>query len=354
MAVGRPTGVPAVGRAGAGLLVAALLVQGCASPGDDEPREARGSPPVEACETRRIEHRRGVAELEGVPERIVPVSFRDQDAVLALGVVPVAVQDGYYDTPYLDWPWVEPRLDGAEPQVLAAGEINFEEVAGLRPDLILGAASGLTAQEYRVLSRIAPTVAQLDEYVDFGVPWQASLRAAGRALCREEQAEELITALDAELAAVRARHPELGGASAVVAMSGGPGGAFWVFGPQDSRGRFLRSLGLVQPPQLRALAGDRFVATLSAERLDLVEADLLVWIASEEQRATLEASPMYQRLSAVRDGRVLYLDPEGLLTSAITNTTALNLPFLLDSLVPRIVEALGAAGAAGAEREVSR
>lgn len=350
----------ALGLLGRGGLIALAVVSGCdggAAGGDGASAPAAGSPAAGelagelaggTCGPRTMSHRHGATRLSGDPERVVPLSFRDQEAVLALEEVPVAVQDGYYATPYIEWPWVEPRLEGAEPRVLAAGEVNFEEVAGLRPDLILGAASGLSAQEYRILSTIAPTVGQLPDFVDYGVPWQAGLRAAGVALCRQARAEALVAELESEIEAVRERHRVLTGATGVVAMTGGPGGAIWVFGPQDSRGRFLEALGLRIPEEIEALAGDRFVATLSAERMDLVDADLLIWIATPEQRAALEGTALYQQLEVVREGGVVWLESADLTTAAMTNTTALNLPYLLETLVPRIVEALTARGDARA------
>jgi iron complex transport system substrate-binding protein len=51
-------------------------------------------------------------------------------------------------------------------------DINFERIAALEPDLILGVYSGMTARDYELLPQIAPTVAQTDRYIDYGTPWQ--------------------------------------------------------------------------------------------------------------------------------------------------------------------------------------
>lgn len=307
-------------------------------------RSVAGGEPVGSCGPRGFGHRFGETELQGDPQRIVPVSFRDQDALLALGEMPVAVQDGFYATPYLQWPWVRERVSGEDPKILAAGELNFEQIAAQRPELIIGTASGITEEEYRLLSRIAPTLAQLPQYADFGVPWRETLRTVARAVCRSAAAEERIAAIEQELNDVHRRHPELRTATGLVAMTGGAGGSYWAFGPQDSRSRFLSELGLRQPAEIGELADGSFAATISAERLDLLEADVVLWIASDGQRAELERNPMYQRLDSVREGRVIYLDPDGLLTAAITNTTALNLPYLIEELVPRIVDVVGHSG----------
>ena len=61
------------------------------------------------------------------------------------------------------------------------GELNFELITELDPDLIVATHSGITEQEYEFLSAIAPTLAQPDAYPDFGMPWQAQTELIGQA-----------------------------------------------------------------------------------------------------------------------------------------------------------------------------
>lgn len=327
---------------------ALALVAGC---GGDEAEEGvdgtEDRAPRGGCSGRVVAHRYGRTEIDDVVRRLVPLTVRDQDTALALGVIPVAVRDGFYDRRYVAWPWVGDELRRADPEVLPEGELSFEAIAALEPNLIVGTASGITAREYGILSRIAPTVAQSGEFVDYGAPWQDVTRTLGRALCREEEAEERIVGIEAALADVRDAHPRLAGATGVVAVPGGPDGSYWAYGPQDSRGRFLRSLGLKLPREIAAATGDRFAATISAERLSLLDVDVLIWLATPEQRAALVEHPLYRRLDVHRLGRDLFLPWDGLLTAALTNTSALNLPFLLEELVPEIAGVLESVPATG-------
>lgn len=72
---------------GAAALAAAFL----AACGDED---AGGTPaPTSTPEVRSIEHQYGVTEISGVPERVVTVGWVEQDALLALGVVPVATTE---------------------------------------------------------------------------------------------------------------------------------------------------------------------------------------------------------------------------------------------------------------------
>lgn len=333
------------GRATASaVLLGAAFLLGCSgeSPAPGGERAGVLTEDSRSCAPRVIAHRHGETRIEGVPRRIVPVTVRDQDVLLAFDRLPVAVQDGYYALPYASWPWVAPELAASDPVILPAERLNFEQVAALRPDLILGAASGMSEEEYRVLSRIAPTLGQAPGHMDYGVPWDELTRTVGRAICAEERAETLVAETDALFDEVRDRHPALEGAVGVVAMPGGPDGALWVYAPEDARGRLISRLGLEHPPELRDLTADHFVAVVSRERMDLIDVDVLVWLATDAQRRDLERDPVYMDLAVVRRDAVVYLDPEGPLVAAITNSTPSNLPYALDALVPRLAEAAGA------------
>ncbi len=57
-------------------------------------------------------------------------------------------------------------------------------------------------------------------------------------------------------------------------------GALGVYGPEDVRPQLLAELGFVTPPAVAELVpAGAFHATISQERLDLLEADLLAWLA---------------------------------------------------------------------------
>ena len=106
------------------------------------------SPPATDAFPVTITHKYGEALIPEAPSRVISVGFTDQDAILALGVTPIAIRDWYGDQPYAVWPWAVDALGDAEPTVLPADAINFEQIASLQPDLILGVSSGMTHDEY--------------------------------------------------------------------------------------------------------------------------------------------------------------------------------------------------------------
>lgn len=290
-----------------------------------------------------IEHKFGSTTVPESPERVIALGYNEQDAILALGVKPVAVRYWFGEEPYAVFPWAEDELGDAQPEVLEMpfGELDFEAIAALQPDLISAVYAGITEEEYETLSQIAPTVAQTDEYVDFGMPWDEMTLTVGRALGRAERAEELVAGVKAEFEVVRQDHPEWEGKSVIV---GAPrdDNQFGFVASEDARSRVFTSLGFEVPSELDQIAGDSFFGQISMERADLLDQDLLVFHQVqfvEGGRAAIEANPLLQQLDAMQEGRVLFI--EGDVDDALQFGTVLSLPYLLDELEPMIEGALG-------------
>ncbi len=193
------------------------------------------------------------------------IGFADQDWLLALGVTPIAVRDWYGEQPYATWPWAQDELGDAEPRCCASTELNFEQIAALQPDLIVGVSAGMTEADYEKLSKIAPTLAQPGEYIDYGTPWDVATTLIGEAVGKRAEAAAIIEHVESLYADARAEHPEFEGATAAVAFyfEDMPG----AYSSQDSRSRVVADLGFVIPPEFDELAGDAFFFAISNEEI---------------------------------------------------------------------------------------
>ena len=284
-----------------------------------------------------IEHAFGETTIESEPQRVVSVGFAEHDIILALGVTPIAVRDWYGDQPYATWPWAQDVLGDAQPEVLPSGELNFEQIAALEPDLILGISSGMSDSDYATLSEIAPTVTRVDAAKAFGIPWREQLEITGRALGRSEEAAEVEAATDELFAAARAEHPEFEGQTAAVAFTFEelPG----AYASSDPRAQILAELGFVTPPEFDELAGDEFYFTVSDENLATLDTDVLVWLVSDESGyAAVNETALRPTLQAYADGREVIADP--LLSSAFSHASPLSLEYALEELVPELALAV--------------
>lgn len=91
-----------------------------------------------------IEHALGSTTISAPPQRVFTIGWSDQDAVLALGVQPVGTTEWFNEQPGAIFPWATSAATGPTPEIVSnAGEINFEKVASLQPDLILAIYEGL-------------------------------------------------------------------------------------------------------------------------------------------------------------------------------------------------------------------
>ncbi len=191
--------------------------------------------------------------------------------------------------------------------------------------------------QYKLLAQIAPTVAQPGDVVDYGIPWQDLTRTVGKVVGKSAQADALIAGVEEQFAKVRAEHPEFTGASAVMAT---PYDGIWVYGREDPRGRFFTSLGFDVSEELDEITGAEFGGTLSAERVDLLNTDVIVWLDVVPNEGPM-AMPVYLQLPVHTEGREVLLDSfNDDLGGATSFVSVVSLPFLLDGLVPMLAAAV--------------
>lgn len=284
-----------------------------------------------------IEHKYGATTIDAPPTRIVTVGLTEQDVLLALGITPVGTTEWFGGYPGALWPWAQAKLTGDLPTVVGdASGINFEKIAALKPDLILALYSGISERDYRLLSEIAPTVAQPAAYVDYGVPWQELTRTVGKAVGKPVEAGALVSAVEDRFAQIRTAHPEFNGASALVAT---PYQGIYLYGPEDVRGRLLTALGFTLPSELAQIAGNSFGGNLSMERVDLLDVDVIIWL-DLESGSELLANPLYTGLPVHREGREVVLSSNEPLGGATSFVSVLSLPYLLDALTPMLAAAI--------------
>jgi len=189
---------------GALAAVVALLAAGCgggAAPASKAPAAgSEGAFPV------TVQHRFGSTTIPAKPVRVVTLGYTDQDAVLALGTVPVATSEWYGNQPGALFPWAAAKLGGAPlPTVIPSSDaVQFEKIAALKPDLILSLYGGLEQGDYDKLSAIAPTIAQPAGVQNYAIPWDTQVEVVGRALGRPAEAAALVEGVRAKIAQVKA------------------------------------------------------------------------------------------------------------------------------------------------------
>jgi iron complex transport system substrate-binding protein len=265
---------------------------------------------------------------------VVTIGWGSQDVALALGVVPVGMQDMSGDTGDRTGilPWDAPKLDGAEPKLLkyVGDQVPYEQIAALHPDLILAVDSGLTGQQQAQLSHLAPTVGYPGK--PWLTSWQDQLRLVGKALGMSDRAAALERSTDKLITDAKAQHPEFAGKT-VAFGSGTTTGNYNLYLSSDSRVQLLHELGFTVSRSLPSKASS-FAAQVSLEKLDSIDSDVLVsWYLSKPVQTQLEGNALFQRMPAVaRHGYVALTDPA--MVYATSAVSVLSLPWMLDRYLP--------------------
>ena len=318
------------------ILVVVLGLAGCGE--DAEPAAAPASD--DAAFPATVEHKFGTTTVPSKPERIVIVGLTEQDTVLALGYTPIATTEWYGDQPYAVWPWAQDELGDAKPTVLDASDgFQFERIASLRPDLILGVNSGMQKADYEKLARLAPTVAAGKGSTDYFSPWDQQVELIAAALGKPEEGRKLVQDIREDYAAVAEEHPEFSGKTATFSQNGFYDGVIYVY-PEGLGTDFLEMLGFTINPKLTPLverAGEQ--VGVSAERLGVIDADVIVFATEKASDvAALKKVPTFDTLEAVAERRAVYTD--GTLAGALYFISPLSLPYVLERLTPLLEAAV--------------
>lgn len=318
------------------LSVAAIGLAGCTSSAADDPEKSGGNAPAPEAGAFpvTIEHKFGSTEITAAPARVVTVGLKEQDDLLALGIVPVGATHWLeLENEKVIGPWAGAALGTSPvPTVLEFQDgIEFEKIASLAPDLIIALYSGITAEDYEKLTKIAPVVAQPKDTIDYGVSWQVQAATVGKAVGQSAKMAELIKT--AEDAIVAAKKPAYSGLSAVVATEYE---GIYVYGSQDPRSRLLTELGFSLPKDLDKATGTEFGGNISEEDLGLLDTDLAIWFATPESRASIEGRGLYKKLKVHTEGRGLFIKTGDKVENAFSFVTVLSLPYLVENLTPRI------------------
>jgi iron complex transport system substrate-binding protein len=320
---------------------AALLLSGCAGSASPSSSSAAGGDGGAFPVT--ISSALGDAKIEKKPERIATWGWGATDAVLALGIVPVAIPDDTYSGGDDKMPpWISDaieKLGGPKPQLLdsSAEEISVEELLKANPDVLLAPYSGITQKEFDAVTAAGiPVVAYPD--AAWTTPWRDVISITGEALGMKTQAADLLKSLDKEVSDAAAAHPEFKGTT--IAYVDDDVDTFYLYLPADSRVEILQDLGFTTPESVTALDNKEgtFYTTVSQENLDKIDAQVV--LTQAEEQSTLDeflGSARGQLIPAVKKGAVAAM--VGAENASAVSPTALTLPWILPTLVDKLAKA---------------
>lgn len=292
--------------------------------------EASGYPIV-------IKHAFGETVIEKKPERVATIQWANHDVALALGVVPVGFSAANYgvqdDSGLL--PWTAKKLEELgvkDPNVFQDTDgLDFEAISDSNPDVILAAYSGITQEDYDILTQIAPVVAYPT------TPWlttwreQVLLNATGMGM--KAEGEQLIKDTENLIKEKSSAHPDMQGKKVVwVNFSAKDMSKLHIYTPADPRGSFLLELGMVYPESVTKEITDptSYSMNLSAENADILnDADILIGYGGEDLYQAVKADPLLGKIPAIQRGSVVFIG-DGTPLAASGNPNPLSISYTID------------------------
>ncbi|MBN9643966.1 ABC transporter substrate-binding protein [Corynebacterium mendelii] len=334
----------------------------------------------------------GEVTIDRQPNRAVALGLPSADALVALGITPAGIPDmtGKTTNGAAITPWMDNSLSIQKPDLLQEvdGSLPYDKISDLKPDVIFAVGVPLHEDQYRTLSRIAPTVAHPNKTAQTG--WRETTRIIGAVMGKQKQADKLIRDTEDKLTAARDNHPEFAGKTAAFTSVGNADG-LRVYFDRDPTVQLLAALGfspIAEPgpspyphapaegnepaPEIsgQAPASSSPPVTTTVEVADtsagivaghtdidppysvLLPFDqlggmspdcLLTWFSNDEMRGHTENNPFFTALPPVARGCfIAFQDPDTIV--ALEHPSVLTIAWLMDNLVPRISKAVTTGG----------
>ncbi|AIY79222.1 periplasmic binding family protein [Clostridium botulinum 202F] len=276
-----------------GLTIATIgIVTGCSNNNDNKTSSKE--------ETRIVQSVKGEMEIPKNPQRIVDISGSSEELVL-LGHTPIATANvDSYETDKVP-SYIEEKLGNAKVVGHSMMDtMDIEAILSAEPDLIIMAPR--QEKIYDQLKEIAPVVMLEDKSND----WEAKFKDVANLFGQEEEAQKWLDnyydkakKLGDEIKSTNGEKTYL----TVLASSG----QFMVF-TEGGIGTVLKDdMGLPQPDNMPAQDGIT-LPIVSMEGLTEINADHIILIATESDKADLEKNTVWKEMRAFKEGDVTILD----------------------------------------------
>ena len=243
---------------------------------------------------------KGEVEIPANPKRIVDISGSSEELAL-LGHTPVGTANvDSYETDKVP-SYVQDKLGDAKVVGHSMMDtMDIEAILAAEPDLIIMAPR--QEKIYDQLKEIAPVVMLEDRSND----WEAKLKDVAALFGQEEEAQKWLDNYYAKAEEIGKEIKEANGDQTYLTVLASSG-QFMVF-TEGGIGTVLKEdMKLPQPanmPEQDSIT----LPTVTMEGLTEIDADHIIVIATESDKADLKASTVWPQIRAVKEGNVTILD----------------------------------------------
>ena len=277
-----------------GLTIATLgLVTGCSGNSNNE--NSKGEE-----QTRIVQSVKGEVEIPANPKRIVDISGSSEELVL-LGHTPVGTANvDSYETDKVP-SYIQDKLGDAKVVGHSMMDtMDIEAILSAEPDLIIMAPR--QEKIYDQLKEIAPVVMLEDRSND----WEAKLKDVAALFGQEKEAQKWLDDYYAKAEKIGKEIKEANGDQTYLTVLASSG-QFMVF-TEGGIGTVLKDDMKLPQPANMPKQDSITLPTVTMEGLTEIDADHIIVIATESDKADLEASTVWPQIRAVKEGNVTILD----------------------------------------------
>ncbi|MDV4151113.1 iron-siderophore ABC transporter substrate-binding protein [Clostridium sp. AL.422] len=328
------------------IIACAFLMVGCSGTKTGEKSASEINNNESGSYPMTIKHAYGETVIEKKPENIATISWGNHDVPLALGIVPVGVSKANYgktdENGLLPWTAEKYKELGVENPVAYddIDGLNYEAISESNPDIILAAYSGITQEEYDLLSEIAPVIPYPE--LPWQTLWREQITMNSTAIGKKDEGDKLVKDLDKLIEEKTGEYSQLKGKKAVFCFFNPSDlGKFYIYLPTDPRAAYLTDLGLELPESVNEIANgsDSFAIEISSENIDkLTDVDLIITYGNETLIEQLQADSLLGTLPAIKNGSVAIIE-DGSALAASATPSALSIPATIDEFLKILGEA---------------
>lgn len=262
-----------------------------------------GKPGAPAYTAQSFTHAHGSTEITKAPTAVAALGPGDADAVLSLGLQPVAIAGAGTSLPS----WLQSKITGNPSVKDTVGFIDTSAIQAAKPDVII-ATGEIDDATYQRLAAIAPTVTQPKD-TSRAWNWQTQLKWVGKILGRDKDADNLIDQVSSQQTDLKNQNPRAAGKSVQV-IHVSDDGVSQTLTPSNAAD-YLSSLGLNYDAELRRKSGDSSSTRSMPDlgKLFLIHSEVLVVVRTDKAAGNGGAAGLPYQLAAYRGSMIIVDDP---------------------------------------------
>ncbi|MDF2720311.1 MAG: transporter substrate-binding protein, partial [Paenibacillus sp.] len=244
---------------------ATVVLAGCSDKKAAEPAQNNASG---ASQGYTVKHAMGETPIPKTPTRVVILTNEGTEALLALGVKPVGAVKSWTGEPWYDH--IKADMEGVK-NVGTESQPNIEEIAALKPDLIIGNKMRIE-KVYDQLSKLAPTVYSAELRGD----WKINFKLYAEALNKKAEGDKVLADFDKRIEELKTKAGDK--LKQKVSLVRFMPATARIYYNDTFAGVIFKQIGIARPDKQNK---DTFADDVTKERIPDMEGDLLFYFTYE-------------------------------------------------------------------------